>query len=137
VFALTQARDGVLGPGLKPAELDCTNRSDPAAQVNARANGVPWCAFQYTDGFLRGRGVTLDQIAGELTADRVVINRTGLPGRFDVDLQWTPDRTQPAVDDAPPALTTALREQLGLRLEPTTVPMEHLVIDAIERPQEN
>jgi uncharacterized protein (TIGR03435 family) len=81
--------------------------------------------------------VTLDQIAGELTADRVVINRTGLPGRFDVDLQWTPDRTQPAGDDAPPALTTALREQLGLRLEPTTVPMEHLVIDAIERPQEN
>jgi uncharacterized protein (TIGR03435 family) len=83
---------------------------------------------------LRGRGVTLDQIALELVADRLVINRTGLTGRYDVELRWTPDPAVSTLADAPPGLVTALRDQLGLRLHTDTVPMDHLVIDSVERP---
>jgi len=133
VFALTVARPGSFGPALTRSTIDCSN---PSQRPPASA-GVPSCAFQYTDGLLRGRGVTLDQIAAEMIAGRTVVNRTGLTGGYDVELRWTPDATQPPSDDAPPTLATALREQLGLRLEPATLPMDHLVIDAVEPPTEN
>jgi uncharacterized protein (TIGR03435 family) len=133
VFALAVLKAGALGPALKRSGIDCSN---PAQRPPASA-GVPSCAFQYTDGLIRGRGVTLDQIAAEITAGRTVVNRTGLDGFFDVDLRWTPDASAPPADDAPPTLTTALREQLGLRLDAVTLPLEHLVIDSVERPTQN
>lgn len=133
VFALTVARAGSLGPTLTRSSLDCSN---PAQRPPATA-GPPSCAFQYTDGLIRGRGVTLDQIASEITTGRTVVNRTALDGYYDVELRWSPDATSPPADDAPPTLATALREQLGLRLEATTLPMDHLVIDSVERPMEN
>lgn len=129
VYALVVDRSGVLGPSLQPAQIDCTN---PAAD---RQPGVPWCAFQYTEGLLRGRGVTLDQVAGEIDAGRIVVNGTGLTGRYDVELRWTPDPSVTTAGDAPPGLVTAVREQLGLRLQSGTAQMEHLVIDSVERPQ--
>jgi uncharacterized protein (TIGR03435 family) len=129
IYALVIERSGVLGPSLHPAEIDCAN---PAAD---RQPNVPWCAFQYTDGLLRGRGVTLDQIAGEIAAGRIVVNRSGLTGRYDVELRWTPDPGPTAAADTPPGLVTAVREQLGLRLQSDTAEMEHLVIDSVERPQ--
>jgi uncharacterized protein (TIGR03435 family) len=132
-FALTVARLGVLGPALKPSELDCSN---PANRPPG-SGGAPACAFQYTDGLIRGRGVTLDQIAAELAAGRPVVNRTGLVGFYDVELRWSPDGAQPPADDAPPTLATALREQLGFRLEPVTMPMDYLVIDTADRPAGN
>lgn len=133
VFALTPLKPGSLGPGLKRSAIDCSN---PAQRPPATA-GVPSCAFQYTDGLIRGRGVTLDQIAAELTAGRTVVNRTGLDGFYDVELRWTPDSTPAPADDAPPTLATALREQLGLRIDSATITMDHLVIDSVERPEEN
>lgn len=84
-----------------------------------------------------GLGVTLDQIAGEITAGRTVVNRNGLGGVYDIELRWTPDGTQPAGDDAPPTLVTALREQLELKLERETMMVNFLVMDGAERPREN
>ena len=133
VFALTVLKSGSLGSSLQRSTLDCSN----PAQRPAPSAGVPSCAVQYTDGLIRGRGVTLDQIAAELTAGRTVVNRTGLDGFYDVDLRWTPDATAAPTDDAPPTLATALREQLGLRIDSATVTMEHLVIDSVDRPTEN
>ena len=133
VFALTPLKPGVPGPALKRSSLDCSN---PAQRPPASA-GAPSCAFQYTDGLIRGRGVTLDQIAAELTAGRTVVNRTGLDGFYDVELRWTPDATTAPAADAPPTLATAVREQLGLRIDSATIPMEHLVIDSVQRPDEN
>jgi len=128
VLALTVERAGVVGPSLRQASIDCANRPSSAVP------DLPWCAFQYTAGLLRGRGVTLDQIAAEIDAERLVINQTGLAGRWDVDLRWTPDPGATTDATAPPGLITALREQLGLRLQPATVPLEHLIIDSAERP---
>ena len=60
-----------------------------------------------------------------------------MPGSYDIELRWTPDVTAAPPDDAPPAPGTALREQLGLKFEPATVPMDYLVVDGAERPDAN
>jgi uncharacterized protein (TIGR03435 family) len=75
---------------------------------------------------------------------RVVVDRTGLTGGFDLELTWTPDQPRPETPDAgarsvagdrdAPALFTALQEQLGLKLESAKSSMEVLVIDHVERP---
>ncbi len=79
------------------------------------------------------------RLAGELSCvGRQVIDRTGLAGAFDVDLEWTPDTPGAAPSpDAGPSIFTAIQEQLGLKLEPSTAPLEVIVIDSAERPAEN
>ncbi len=69
---------------------------------------------------------------------RKVIDKTGLEGNFDFDLHWTPDeRADAHPDDAGPSVFTAIQEQLGLRLESSKGPVEILVIDRAEKPDEN
>ena len=58
------------------------------------------------------------------------MDRTGLTGRFDYDLTWTPQALDPGAESS----LTAVREQLGLRLESTKAPVDVLVIDAAEKP---
>jgi bla regulator protein blaR1 len=101
-----------------------------------------------------GTGVTMADLARMLepfTEQRTVRDCTGLTGRYDVQLTWTPDRLGPlhpnapeevvrareAIDPNGPALSTALREQLGLRLEPKKDKVDVLVIARVERPTEN
>jgi len=76
--------------------------------------------------------------------DRPVVDKTGLSGRYDFDLEWAPDETQfggeipPAPADAPTApLFSAIQQQLGLRLEASRGPVDALVVDKAERPSEN
>lgn len=57
------------------------------------------------------------------------VNKTGLDGVYDFALSWD--------DDAGPTLPTALREQLGLRMEPQKVPISYFVIDSAQRPSAN
>jgi uncharacterized protein (TIGR03435 family) len=83
---------------------------------------------------------------------QTVIDFTGLPGQFAVNLQWTPDalRGRTGADGAPllvngeaidtngPSLYTALQEQLGLRLESRKGPVDVIVVDHAEKvPIEN
>jgi uncharacterized protein (TIGR03435 family) len=71
---------------------------------------------------------------------RLIIDKTGLSGKYDFTLRWTPDTPQ-SVDatgaDAGPSLFTALQEQLGLRLEATKSPVDIVVIDHAEMPTAN
>jgi uncharacterized protein (TIGR03435 family) len=83
--------------------------------------------------------------------DRPVVNQTGLTDRYDFQLKWTPDETQfaafrgagavvpPPTDSAtaPPALYTAITEQLGLKMGPGKVPVDVIVIDHVEKPSAN
>jgi uncharacterized protein (TIGR03435 family) len=63
--------------------------------------------------------------------NRVIVDRTGLTDRFDLDLEWTPD---PTADATGPSIFTAFEEQLGLKLESTRAPIDALVIVSVERP---
>lgn len=74
-------------------------------------------------------------LSGEL--GRIVVDRTGLTGYYDIDLKWTPDGSQSSDPNAPPDLFTALEEQLGLKLVPTKAPVDVIVVDHVERPSEN
>lgn len=92
-----------------------------------------------------GTDDTISLLARELApvVNRVVLNRTGLTGRYDLTLRWTPaDAPTPLLNGAPdpnppPDIFTAIQEQLGLKLESTKGPVPVLVIDHIERPTEN
>ena len=68
---------------------------------------------------------------------RIVIDRTGLTGYYDITLKWTPDGSATSDPSAPPDLFTALEEQLGLKLVATKAPVDVLVVDHVERPSEN
>ena len=97
---------------------------------------------------LRGRGMSSREIVLAISPllDRVVTDRTGLDGAFDFELTWASgdlpvlagsvSPRPPAVEatDTGPPLVTALREQLGLRLEPQRGQVDVLVVDSAERP---
>jgi uncharacterized protein (TIGR03435 family) len=70
---------------------------------------------------------------------RTVIDKTGLAGHYDFELRWTPDNVPASAvsDSSGPSIFTALEEQLGLKLEPATAPLDVLVIDSAEPPTPN
>lgn len=69
--------------------------------------------------------------------DRPVVDKTGLPGRYDFTLRWTPYNSPTNEPNAAPDIFTAVQEELGLKLEATRGPADVLVIDQIERPSAN
>jgi uncharacterized protein (TIGR03435 family) len=100
-------------------------------------------------GRLSAHGMMLSDLTNTLArfpaVSRRVIDRTGLPARFDYDLEWTPTVTSvapaPGVPDRPsetgPNLFAALQEQLGLKLESTKEAVPVLAIDSVNQPSEN
>ena len=147
VYALMVARaDGKLGPGIRPSALDCdaiqaARRAGSKEPSPATSNGAPACGMS-----MRGeRGMTVLLGARPLSAlasvfdsglGRVVVDKTGLKGNYDVTLRYMEPSANPLPDD-PPNVFTALPEQLGLKLESDRAPLKILVIDRIERPTDN
>lgn len=157
VYALVKVReDGRLGPGLTPSKIDCE-----ALMKAARAAGSPPpfgppkpgerppCGMMMGPGRASTGGMPITNFLSLLEgqAGRIVVDRTGLTGPFDIDLTWTPDfiANRPAgspppqfngqtIDPNGPTLFTAIQEQLGLKLEATKAPVEVLVIDSVSRP---
>ena len=147
-FALVLARsDGRLGPGLKPAAIDCSPRPpgspprpqeappDPDKPVDYAAR----CGGTFGGGTMMGT-MTLDNLVVSFSGEAggFVNNRTGLKGSYTFTLKYAPRGTPPSSDPAdPPGFITALQEQLGLKLQPEKTMVPVLVIDSIERPTEN
>lgn len=83
---------------------------------------------------------TIADFAGVLQSmvlDKPVVDQTGLVGKYDFLLRWTPDEAQVSDPNAPPGIFTAIQEQLGLKLETVTAPADVLVVDRAERPSAN
>lgn len=75
-------------------------------------------------------------------AGRIVVDKTGLSGAYDIVVEYTSDSAAapgppPPADTNNPGIFTALEEQLGLKLQAERGPIEVLVIDRVERPTEN
>ena len=103
-------------------------------------------------GDLTVKNLTMTDFAQWMQAtvmDRPVVDQTGLAGRYDFRLKWTPDQSEfgaaratgivpPATDDPnAPGLYTAIQEQLGLKLEAVKAPDDVIVIDHVEKPSAN
>lgn len=142
IYTLGLARpDRRLGPGLRPSAIDCLN---PEARKKAYAAATPGsrlvCGLQEEPGTFTAGGTEINALVIILAgaAGRPVLDKTGLAGGFDIDLKWTPALGTDALAAADAvSIFTAVQEQLGLRLENGTAPLDVLMIDRIERPTEN
>jgi uncharacterized protein (TIGR03435 family) len=141
VYFLVPARpDKRLGPAMTVATIDCSGDADPGAR--RREANMNLCGLNTSTGrnggTVRGGGLNMDRMASTLAnyggTDRTVINHTGIDGIFDFELKWVNQPTNNAEDVT---FFTAVQEQLGLKLEPATAPVEVLVIDRAERPDPN
>ena len=150
VYLLVLARkDGALGPQMKKSDVDCAALF---AAVTAGGkmperlpNGNLPCGISVrgNQGLVTGNGVAMDQFARNLVGGvgRIVVDKTGLPGYYDLNLTFAPEGPPPPpgapaapAPDSVPSLFTALQEQLGLKLEPGRAPISVLVIDRATRP---
>jgi uncharacterized protein (TIGR03435 family) len=159
VYTLTVAReDSRLGEQLRPSGPGCAPvkgpaglppppprpPTEPVAGVLTLGGPLPCGGLRYSSSsgeHLSLRGLTMTRFAETLirALERPVLDRTALEGAFDVDITYTPD-TQVVAGAGlanAPSLPTAVREQLGLRLESTRARVEILVIDAVLPPTEN
>jgi bla regulator protein blaR1 len=129
-------------------------RELPIYALNADKNGPRADALKESQsyggiglrsGSMTGVGAPMGVLVSILSnlLQRPVVDRTGLIGMYDFTLKWTPDQAAPAAGAPtaepaePPSIFTALREQLGLRLDSARGPVEVLVIDRAEKPSEN
>jgi uncharacterized protein (TIGR03435 family) len=102
-------------------------------------------------GRFRAGGTTMAQFASAISGNvqRIVTDKTGLTGYYDITITYTPTPDQmpqgppppgvelPPIDPNGPSLFTAIQEQLGLKLENQRGPVDVVVIDSIEQPAEN
>jgi uncharacterized protein (TIGR03435 family) len=109
--------------------------------------GIPAVAYN-PRGELHVGNATMANLATFLqrfVLDRPAVDQTGIAGHFDLVLRWTPDNfTAPEKPDdpqqdasAPPNLFTAIKEQLGLKLQPAKAATDVFLIDRVEHPSEN
>lgn len=129
VYNLVIAKGGPKFQQTKPGDISNTALGTPAC-LHRRTNPSNYLAVGCRPG-------DLDNLLLYNTG-RTVIDKTGLTGVYDLELHWTPDNT-PADSPAAgyPSIFTALQEQLGLKLEPATAPLDILVIDSAEMPTPN
>jgi uncharacterized protein (TIGR03435 family) len=158
VYALVAAKGGLKLP--PPKEGGCIDspadaaaewaggRMAPAGQAPTSPVlcGSAGLALVPTGARMQGAKVGMPELARRLSLmlDRKVIDKTGFTGLFDLQLDFVADEATPAMPPPPPgseisgpSLPQALRQQLGLQLEPAKGPVEIIVVDHAERPSGN
>ena len=149
------------GPGAPPAggpppPPPPTGAGGPGPNFNPRTatlGNMPRGMMMMGVGMLRATAQTMEVFARQLTpqAGRQVIDKTGLKGLYDIELRFQPAQAPqlppgvvlppganlPEPDPNLPSLFTAVQEQLGLKLEPATAPLESIVVTRIEKPSAN
>ena len=161
IFALILNRpDGKLGPQLTKSTVDCASFGRGGRGAGGRGGpppppepGQPMpCGMRIGFGNMVVGGSPMSQIASSLSqfAGRIVFDKTGLEGSWDMNLTWTPDTVQqrppgapdPLVNGVPvdpngPSLFTAVVEQLGLKLDSQKGAVKVFVIEKVEKPIAN
>jgi len=160
VYALLPVRsDGAVGSQLRRSSMtdaECQAAMTAHATGGALPEGGPACTLRVSSDreapadqasrmIMIGRSITMAQLVDRLRGfpalGREVIDRTGLEGRFDLELRWVPPavpRSSDAADSTPVAsrssIFEALERQLGLKLAATRGSIPVLVIDQVTRP---
>jgi uncharacterized protein (TIGR03435 family) len=159
VYELVRMSATSLGPRIKRSGPECAPPTMPSALPPSpppppppppALAGTPlgpsrrWaeCPTMIFSSGLAARAMDMSAFALviERVVHRPVIDKTGLEGRFDIDMTFAPEFDGPEPTSPTgnaPAFTTALREQVGLRLESTRAPVNVLVVDTVQSPKEN
>ncbi|HMD50934.1 MAG TPA: TIGR03435 family protein [Bryobacteraceae bacterium] len=155
IYALVLARkDGKLGPQLiESKEGSCTPydpQKPPAPAEPGKPPDLRCGGMRMSPRELYASSIPISELVPSLARflGRTVVDKTGLTGKYDVTLHWSPDDMQlaqlppdapkPAPSDSSgPSIFTAVQEQLGLKLESQKGPVEMMVIDRAEKPSEN
>ena len=127
-------------------------KDGPKLTPTAIQNNLPGLRFlSINPADLMVRNATMADFAGLMQSavlDKPVVDHTGISGRYDFELKWTPDQGQfetfggiksaPSdAPDAPPDLFTAIQQQTGLKINSTKAPVEVMVIDKVSQPSPN
>jgi uncharacterized protein (TIGR03435 family) len=153
IYELILARhDGKLGPQLRQSTVDCDVLSHSGTVMPRPApRQAPICGADLSAEHMIFNALPMSRLALSLSTwvDRMVTDRTGLIGPFDLDLQWSLTQvpqfdpsgnpiagtaSRAPSDSSGLSIFTALQEQLGLKLESTKGPVDVLVIDHVEQP---
>ena len=151
LYELVVEKGGLKMPPTKEGACTPYAMDSPPPVPAQIAPGPVYCNFPHLAGdginwTLDGTGVSIQKLAVSLSRsglDRPVVDRTGIEGGFDLHLRWAADSPASAAGPVPsdipaaPSVLTALKEQLGLKLESAKGPVEILVIDHVEKPSEN
>lgn len=148
IYTLTSDKVGRLGPKIHASTSTCEGPG--LTQAPTSAPGNKRCGVFGRPGAYSGDGASMVQLARALgnfpVVGRVVVDRTGLNGVYDWTLEWTPSFNNGPANgtivanpeaEAGVSLFTALREQLGLRLDSGRAPVDILIIDHAELPTPN
>jgi bla regulator protein BlaR1 len=151
MYALVIAKDG-------PKLTASTAEAPPDPNFPATREGQPKGGIDTRGRMMmepdriESQDTTIDMLAHALAPrlGRSVVDKTGLTGRYDYTLRWTPDDAPPpgpggdasahgdaANDAAEVSLITAIQEQLGLKLESQKGAVDVIVIDHIDLPAAN
>lgn len=144
VYVLTVDKSGLkMKPSADQTSEDVSGPSPSGAGPNHGA-------IRMGAGSLIGNATTMPLFVRMLTQrlNRTIVDKTGLAGRFDLRLQWSPDVGEapfdpggnplpPAADSSGVSILTAIQQQLGLKLESQKGPVEMFVIDSVEKPSPN
>ena len=131
IYTLELAKDG---PKLKPSTA---HPDDPSNVV---------CTVYPDHVLLPAVNVAIDDVTRMMQRailDRPIVDKTGLTGRYDFNLEWAPDSSQfggeivPDAGTNSPPLFLAMEQQLGLKLTRGRGPVSTLVVDHLDRPSEN
>lgn len=146
VYFLTLARGGIKMPSgnCVPLKKDLPNECYTRTNEGLITT-MDWRGVRMSDP----DGIPYRTLAGHLSGinNRVIIDKTGLTGTYDVHLRWERDApvtapadalAQPALpENHAPSLFDAMEKQLGLRLELGRGPVDYLVVDRVEKPSPN
>jgi uncharacterized protein (TIGR03435 family) len=123
-YALTVAKGG---PNIAKSQGDPNGLPRQNSHMNAGQRDI-----KFTNNTMREFALAMQFYMSE-----PVVDRTGLTGRWDFELKWTTDETRAPQENAAPGVFTAVQEQLGLKLEAGKMPVDVLVVDAVEKPSAN
>jgi uncharacterized protein (TIGR03435 family) len=138
----------VVKPGKLRASIVKRDCPPPLSNSDGLPDGLPKDAFcgglPNSPGHAKGYNLTASDLAGNLSwlLSKPISDKTNLAGRYDVELRWTPEsaemRSNASSEQDVPSIVTAIQEQLGLKLQPSKVPVRMFVIDHIEKkPSDN
>jgi bla regulator protein BlaR1 len=151
VYALVVAKNG---PKFKESKESDPNIIDLGGRDNTAGAPRRPQVTKIRRGLLVAQEAPMAGFAVQLSdfLGRIVLDKTGLMGKYDLKLEWQPDENQvamfqamgvpegfgaPAPDPMGPSVFAALQEQLGLKLESEKGPVELFVIERVERPSAN